>query len=225
MSFGPLFYRVMRSVSALAIVLACALAALVAAAPLHAQDSAPAPATTAAHGSAVLRPGDVLRLRIWREPDLSGEFSVDQHGTVVFPKLGARRVTDLTTDSLQAALVRDYSVYLRNPSIEITVMRRVNVLGAVKLPGVYPVDPTMTLGDVLALAGGVTPVGKGNRVELHRDGERVSESLSDRVVIADTPIRSGDQIFVPERSWLSRNPTVIAASIGALASFVIALTR
>jgi len=150
---------------------------------------------------------------------------VDERGVVVFPKLGARTVIRVTADSLTAELVRDYAVYLRNPSIEVTVLRRVNVLGAVKVPGIYPADPTMTLGDVLALAGGVTPQGRGDRVEHYRDGVRVSAPLSERVSLADTPIRSGDQIFVPERSWLSRNPGILAAMIGATVSLVIALSR
>src|SRR5271163_4739261 len=56
--------------------------------------------TSASAGSAVLLPGDVVRLRIWREPDLSGDFPVDEHGTAVFPKIGPTPVAQVTTDSL-----------------------------------------------------------------------------------------------------------------------------
>jgi len=218
-SSGSISRRARRGLAALVVV-----CAFVGAAPLAAQSTALSDTATADRG-AMLRPGDVLRLRIWREPDLSGEFGVDERGMVVFPKLGARAVTSITADSLTAELVRDYAVYLRNPSIEITVLRRVNVLGAVKMPGIYPADPTMTVGDVLALAGGVTPQGRGDRVEHYRNGVRVSPPLAERVSLADTPIRSGDQIFVPERSWLSRNPGILAAVIGATVSLVIALSR
>ena len=218
-SSGSISRRARRGLAALAVV--CAVAG---GAPLAAQSAAPSTAANA-DSLGMLRPGDVLRLRIWREPDLSGEFGVDERGVVVFPKLGARTVIRVTADSLTAELVRDYAVYLRNPSIEVTVLRRVNVLGAVKVPGIYPADPTMTLGDVLALAGGVTPQGRGDRVEHYRNGARVSPPLAERVSLADTPIRSGDQIFVPERSWLSRNPGILAAMIGATVSLVIALSR
>src|ERR1700677_767450 len=52
-------------------------------------------------GSATLLPGDIVRLRIWREPDLSGDFPVDERGTVVFPKIGPTAVAAMTTDSLK----------------------------------------------------------------------------------------------------------------------------
>src|SRR5205823_84064 len=104
-----------------------------------------------------IRPGDVIRLRIWREPDLSGDFPVDINGLVVFPKIGQVAAGSMTADSLKRRVVSAYEVYLRNPSIEMIFLRRINVLGAVKAPGLYPVDATMTLADVIAAAGGATP--------------------------------------------------------------------
>lgn len=171
----------------------------------------------------VLSPGDLVRLQIWREPDLSGEFMVDQTGTVTFPKLGPIDVSDETANSLRTRLVAAYQEYLRNPSIEVTLLRRVNVLGAVKSPGLYPVDPTMTIADVVALAGGATPDGNRRHIELMRDGEKVGVRLTDAVRLADLPLRSGDQLFVPERSWASRNPGVIATALSAGVSLIIAV--
>jgi len=115
----------------------------------------------------------MVRLRIWREPDLSGEYPVDERGEVVFPKIGPMLVTRLSADSLRLQLVQTYSTYLRDPSIEVTLLRRVNVQGAVKTPGLYQVDQTQTVADVLAQAGGATPDGKADRVELIRDGNRM----------------------------------------------------
>lgn len=170
-----------------------------------------------------LQPGDIVRLRIWREPDLSGDFQVDQAGIVTFPKLGPMRVSEESTESLKAKLVAGYQEYLRNPSIDIVLLRRVNVLGAVKNPGLYPVDATMTIADAIALAGGATPDGNRRKIELLRDGQRIAVDLADVMKIADLPLRSGDQLFVPERSWISRNPGVIAASLTGAISLVIAL--
>ena len=126
----------------------------------------------------VLRPGDRVRLKVWREPDLSGEFEVDEDGIVVFPKVGRLDVQKISTDSLKALLVARYAESLRSPSVEVTVLRKLNVLGAVKNPGLYYVDPTTTVADALALAGGVTPDGKQNSVELLRDGKRLPVELS-----------------------------------------------
>ena len=170
-----------------------------------------------------LHPGDVIRLQIWREPDLSGDFPVDQRGIVTFPKLGPMSVSAESTETLRTKLVGAYQEYLRNPSIEVTLLRRVNILGAVKTPGLYPVDPTMTIADAVALAGGATPDGNRRQIELLRGSDRIVVQLTDAVRLTDLPLRSGDQIFVPERSWISRNPGVLAASVTAAASLIIAV--
>jgi protein involved in polysaccharide export with SLBB domain len=94
--------------------------------------------------SGALRPGDVVRLRIWREPDLSGDFRVDEQGTVVFPKIGQKQVLGLQPDTLRSQLVRSYSVYLRNPAIEVTLLRRITILGGVRNPGLYPMAHPIT---------------------------------------------------------------------------------
>jgi len=182
----------------------------------------PTPGVTAPVGTAALHPGDIVRLRIWREPDLSGDFPVDQSGIVTFPKLGPIRVADESTASLQMKLVNGYQEFLRNPSIEVILLRRVNVLGAVRNPGLYPVDATMTIADAVALAGGATPDGNRRKIELLRDGKRLDVPLTDAARIADLPIRSGDQLFIPERSWFARNPGLIATAVSAGVSLIIA---
>ena len=171
----------------------------------------------------LLRPGDIVRLRIWREPDLSGDFPVDESGTVTFPKIGAFKVSDYNTATLKTKLLESYAQYLRNPSVEVTMLRRINVLGAVKAPGLYPIDPTMTIADALALAGGATPAGDPHHVVLVRNGVRMTESLSAETNIAETPLRSGDQLFVPERSFIVRNSGLVAAGLSVTASLIIAL--
>ena len=171
----------------------------------------------------LLRPGDIVRLRIWREPDLSGDFPVDEAGTVTFPKIGAFKVSDYNTATLKAKLLDSYAQYLRNPSVEVTMLRRINVLGAVKAPGLYPIDPTMTIADALALAGGALPTGDQDHVVLVRNGVRMTASLSAQTNISETPLRSGDQLFVPERSFVVRNSGLVAAALSVTASLVIAL--
>ena len=189
--------------------------------PLAADAQTPARADTV--GS--LQPGDIIRTRIWREPDLSGEFSVDEKGTAVFPRLGPISVVGLPLDSLKKRLVDSYTVYLRNPAIEVTLLRRITILGAVRNPGLYPVDATMTLTDAFALAGGISPDAKPNQVELVRAGERTRFNISQGTRIQDTAVRSGDQLFVPTKSWLSRNTWVITAGIGTTVSVLLALLR
>jgi polysaccharide export outer membrane protein len=195
------------------------------AAPSSARPAAQAASDSGA-GSAVLLPGDVVRLRIWREPDLSGDFQIDDRGTAVFPKIGPTNVAQMTTDSLKRLLVTTYSQYLKDPSIEVTFLRRVTILGAVKSPGLYPVDPTMTVSDAVALAGGALPTGRPHNFELRRGGQRIDVDFNTATPIGHTPIRSGDEIFIPERSWFSRNGAlVIGASISAVAIVVATVVR
>src|SRR5688572_20538143 len=77
----------------------------------------------------IIGPGDVLRLRIWREPDMSGDFSVSANGKVILPRLGELNVVSLRADSLQSLLTEKFKVYLNNPSIEILLLRRVSITG------------------------------------------------------------------------------------------------
>lgn len=191
--------------------------------------SAPPAALSAQRGArdsaGTLRPGDIVRLRIWREPDLSGDFPVDEGGLVVFPKIGPLKVVGESPMWLKDTLVKSYQVYLRNPSIDVILLRRVNVLGAVRNPGLYPVDPTMLIADVIAAAGGATPQGKSDEVQLLRGGKTVTANLTGGTLVADLHIQSGDQLFVPERSWVSRNSGVVAAALSATVSLFIALRR
>lgn len=188
-----------------------------------AQRTLPAPAVVASAPADALRPGDVIRLSIWREPDLSGEYTVDKDGVVTFPKVGTQRVTEVSPDSLRASLVSAYRVYLRNPSIDVTLLRRVNVLGAVQKPGLYPVDPTMTVADVIALAGGATSLGDPRKVELRRSGGSRATVVAAASKLADSPLRPGDQLYVPERSWMARNPGVVIGAVSTLVTLAAAI--
>lgn len=176
-----------------------------------------------------LVPGDVIRLRIWREPDLSGEFQVDADGIVVFPKIGAQRVTGESQEELRGRLVSLYAEYLRNPSIEVTFLRRINVLGSVRAPGLIAVDPTMVVADAIALVGGIMPDGRKDRIQLIRGDEVLIADITQRTRLADLPLQSGDQLYVPEKGWFSRNSvgtTIVSAGLSLISVLVtIAITQ
>jgi polysaccharide export outer membrane protein len=174
-------------------------------------------------GESLLRPGDVIKLTVWREPDWSGEFPIDESGVATLPRLGAIKVTGLSPDSLRHFVANSLGVFLRNPSIEITLLRRIQVLGAVNKPGLYPVPPTITVADVVALAGGATSEGKSDQVILRRGGRDVRIKFDKGTRLSDTPIRTGDQLYVPQRSWISRNTGIFAAGISAATTLIVAL--
>jgi polysaccharide export outer membrane protein len=186
--------------------------ALLVAAPAAAQDDA-----------GTVRPGDVVRLRIWQEPDLSGDFTVHENGGVVLPKLGPVDAAGLTDQALRERVSAGFAEYLQHNSIDVVVLRRIQVLGAVRNPGLYPVDGTMSVADVLAVAGGTAQDARPDRVQLVRDGRRLDVRLTSGQRVADTPIRSGDQLFVPQRGWADRNTGTVVSVLTASAGLLVAV--
>ncbi|HEX7118530.1 MAG TPA: polysaccharide biosynthesis/export family protein [Longimicrobiales bacterium] len=183
----------------------------------------PAPPATDDPEPFVLTPGDMVRLKVWRGEDMTGDYLVNNDGVVVFPLIGPMTVTGMSADSLKTTLVNAYSRYVRTPSIEVLPLRRINIYGAVQNGGLYPVDPTMTVADALALAGGVTPQGDPNKVDLIRDGRRIRAELTEDTRIMELPIRSGDHLYVPERSWISRNIGLVSTVVSGFISVAIVL--
>lgn len=169
--------------------------------------------SAAAQQQATLRPGDAIRVEIWREADLSGDFTVALDGSVTLPLLGRQRLVDIPLEMLRDTLTAQYRVHLRNPSINVTPVRRVSVLGEVQRPGLYGADPTFSLAAVVALAGGATPNGNLNRIRIVREGTVIRETVGAGETLSGADIRSGDQVIVDEKSWFSRNTQIV---IGAL---------
>lgn len=161
-----------------------------------------------------LRPGDAIRLSLSREVDLSGDYPVDEAGNVGLPLIGVRQVNGIPAAQLKQQLIDAYEEQLRNQTVQVILLRRVRVLGAVNQPGLYHVDPTMTLGDAVALAGGATPVGRMDEVKIVRAGREIDADMTDS---AFRQIRSGDHVLVPERNWFTRNTgLIVGASLSVL---------
>jgi polysaccharide export outer membrane protein len=172
----------------------------------------------------VLMPGDILRVAIWREADLSGDFQVDQDGTLVLPLLGQLQVTDRAWNIVKDDLMQNYVRELRNPSIELVPFRSVYVLGEVNLPGRYNVHPTNdNLAGAVSLAGGVTPDGKVTNMRIVRDGVMILDGLAGEQRLAELGIRSGDQLFIGRRGWLDRNSTFIASALLSFSGILVAI--
>ena len=168
-----------------------------------------------------LRPGDVVRIRVWREPELSGDFIVDEYGQVSVPLLGARVVLGVASDALQKSLETDYATSVKEPSVQVTFLRRVSVQGAARLPGLYPMDATMTVGDALALAGGrAIDAAQAGSVQLWRDSTMVYGEVPTSVFIGQLDTKAGDELRIPRGGWLARN----GWSVATLAQIIVGTT-
>lgn len=201
------------------------VALCISAAHLPAARAQQIPAQATSRQAVYLRPGDKVQLKIWREPDLSGEFVVSEGGIVVFPKVGPLNVSSLSVDSLTRTLTKLYSESLRIPAIEVTALKRINVLGSVRSPGFFYADPTVTVNGAVALAGGVTVDGNQKRIVLLRADREMQISVGVEHGMADSPVQSGDNIRVPERSWAARNTALIASGITGMALVLAAIIR
>jgi len=162
-----------------------------------------------------LRPGDALRIAVKNEPDLSGEFPVAGDGSVMLPIVGLAQVSGRPFAELSAELSSMYARELADPEVQFTPLVRVSVLGEVRNPGLFLVEPSFTMRDVIALAGGLGPSAKRDRIEIERAGERVVAEYEAGSIDLGLHPRSGDEVFVPRRSWLSEN---LGIFIGAAAS-------
>lgn len=159
---------------------------------------------------APLQPGDAIQVSFSGDSAAGGSYTVDETGRVSLPLLGTKEVGGTPAPRLRREIIDGYEDQLRNQAIQISLLRRVQVLGAVKEPGLYHVDPTMTLGDVLAQAGGATPQGELKNVRVMRGGR-------DFIVDAERgeayAVQSGDRVFVPERAWIKRNSALVVGGL------------
>jgi protein involved in polysaccharide export with SLBB domain len=171
-----------------------------------------------------LRPGDIVRLRIWREPDLSGDFPVDEMGRVNLPLVGTYPVANETRESLHQKLVSAYRTSVQNLSMDVIFLRRIPVVGAVRTPGLYPIEPTMTVADALALAGGSTLDADQTSITLMRGGRVQEKDINPARSVSELLTLPGDQLYVPPSSgFFTRNPWVAGTIIQAIVTIGVAI--
>jgi protein involved in polysaccharide export with SLBB domain len=164
-----------------------------------------------------IQPGDMIRLVFSVERDLDGEFLVDENGTTVLPLLGTVDTSHRSSDELREVILERYAGQLRNQSVQVQLLRRISVTGSVRTPGLLHVDPTVGIRDALALAGGIDPDGVDSRVEIRIRGSDEVTELS-REHYASYILASGNELWVPQKSWLSRNsPAVFGGLLSATA--------
>ena len=158
-----------------------------------------AAAASIATSSYKLGSGDRIRLAVFRDETLSGEFTLDGAGNFAMPLLGEVQAGGLTARELEAR-IRDELVaedLLRDPQVSIEVLnyRPFYILGEVRAPGSYPYVNGMTALNAVALAGGFSYRAKQDDFLLQRGGSNVQGAE----VTGDTPLLPGDIVTVQER--------------------------
>lgn len=153
------------------------------------------------NGTYLLGTGDKVRVTVYNEPSLSGEFAVEPNGVLSLPLIGDVPATGRTTKIVSDEFARKLSDgFLFDPkvSMEVSTYRPFFILGEVNTPGQFPYVAGMTAMSAIATAGGYTPRAKRTQIFIRKFGEQAETEYeltsSLRIMPGDT-IRLGERYF------------------------------
>ena len=160
--------------------------------------AAPLPAV-AGRSDYTLGAGDKVRVIVFGEPTLSGEFIVAGSGVVSFPLIGDVPAAKLTVQAFQQEIQSGLSQgYLKEPrvSVEVLTYRPYYILGEVNKPGEYPYSNGLNVLNAVATAGGFTYRAQTKKVFIRHANETAETAAPLR---SDVAVAPGDTIRISER--------------------------
>ena len=166
---------------------------------LSVEASAQTPPSASSADNYVLGPSDRIRLKVYGESDITGEYEIGNTGQVSIPLAGHIKAAGSTTRQLEKAIASALAKgIVRDPrvNVEVAQYRPYYILGEVKKSGEYPYRHGLTVLDAVASAGGFTYRANENKVLLRRSGAGTEETYP---LDAPVPVYPGDNIRIPER--------------------------
>jgi polysaccharide export outer membrane protein len=151
------------------------------------------------YGAYALRPNDRLRVKVYNEPEITGEYLVDASGFISIPLAGRVRAAGRTTGQLERTLIsrlNDGVIRDAKVNVEVATHAPLYILGEVKDPAEIEYKPGLTVMDAVAAAGGFTYRANEHKVYIRRAGTNFDEVHSMERPI---PVQPGDNIRIPER--------------------------
>lgn len=163
----------------------------------------------------LIGPGDQLSIFVWRNPEISGSFTVRPDGKVSTSLVEDVDVSGRTPSMLARQLEEQLSTYINNPRVTVSVSRfngpfseQVRVIGEATNPSAINYTENMTLLDVMIQVGGLTEFANGNNAKLVRVindeqktfGIDIEDLIKDGVISKNVDILPGDVIIIPE-AW------------------------
>ncbi|MBK9019740.1 MAG: polysaccharide export protein EpsE [Sulfuritalea sp.] len=154
--------------------------------------------------------GDLIRIVVFQNPDLTVEARVSEAGTVTYPLLGSVKVGGLTLDAAEKQIAKGLrdGGFVPQPQVNISLSQilgnRVSILGMVGKPGRFPLETFNTrLTDILATAGGISPGGDDSVIVIGtRDGKPFRKEIDVPGIYLDSKreddivVAGGDIIYV-----------------------------
>src|SRR5256714_7908671 len=120
-----------------------------------------------------LRPGDVLRINVWRHPELSGDFVVAPDSTLVDPVYQVVKVAGVPLSVVRDRLRAVLSTYEQGVPFVLEPVFPVTVAGEVRQPNLYRLPEGTTFAQAIAQAGGATELGRVKKVTVIRRGSPI----------------------------------------------------
>lgn len=169
------------------------------------------PAKTAPTGVAVdpkaylIGAEDVISIRVWKEPENSGQFVVRPDGKVSVPLLGEIQAAGMTPEQLSASIATGLQKFMVHPEVTVGV-EKVNskkyfIQGEVNRPGSYPLVIDTTVLEALVNAGGFREFANTKKIVILRGSERLKfnyrEVTKGKKMDQNIQVKPGDQIIVP----------------------------
>ena len=190
-----------------------------------AQRSSPRPPPP---GDPVLRPGDALRIDVWRHPELSGEFVVAPDSALEHPLYQVVKVAGVPLAVVKQRLDSVLARYEQGVQFVVEPLFPVTIAGEVRQPNLYRLPQGTTFAQAVAKAGGPTELGRLDKVRvIRRDSAMVINLAKGYSRYGTLPIASGDQLLVTRRSNfnLLRDVLYPAASLTAAVAAILAYSR
>src|SRR6185437_11636938 len=120
-----------------------------------------------------VKPGDVLKVSVWKEPELQAPVLVEPDGTFSFPLCGLIDARDKTVAQLQQEISVKLAHFISGPVVTVALTKisgnRVYVIGQVTKPGAFVVNPRVNVMQAIAMAGGTTPFASLGNIKVIRE--------------------------------------------------------
>ena len=175
---------------------------------------APAPAPVVPAGvdlpaGYVVGPDDVLTIIVWREKDLSNDVTVRPDGRITLPLINDVVAQGLTPDQLRDLLKAQFDKYVEDSSVSVVVKqinsRKVFITGMVGKPGAYPLTATITVLQLISMAGGLNEFARAKEIVVMRTENGAAKAIKfnyedvrkGRKLQQNIELRPGDTVLVP----------------------------
>lgn len=149
--------------------------------------------------------GDVVSIRVWREPELTSQQAVRPDGKLTMPLIGDINAVDLTPNEIAAGITKQLQEFIINPNVMVVVLqvrsKKYTITGEIGRPGSYPLLVPTTVMDAITNAGGFRDFANRKKITVLRGDERFKFNYNDAIKgknkEQNIELRDGDLIVVP----------------------------